>query len=60
MDNLNVVTTKCQGELAIEHTTPGERHQDSQTVFFCFLQLLGSPVHNSTYIQVYFNMCNSD
>ena len=31
------VTTKCRGKLAIEHTTPGERHQDSRTVFFCFL-----------------------
>lgn len=29
--------TKCRGELAIEHTTPGERHQDSRSVFLRFL-----------------------
>ena len=39
---LNVRGGRGGKELAIEHTTPGERHQDSRTVFpaFCFYTIL--------------------
>ena len=39
---LNVGGGRGGKELAIEHTTPGERHQDSRTVFpaFCFYTIL--------------------
>ena len=33
--------------------------QDSRTVFFCYLKLLGSSVHDFTYIQAYLILWNS-
>ena len=41
MTHFRCISTYCcdlmSGELVIEHTTLGERYQDSRTVFFCFL-----------------------
>ena len=41
MTHLRCISAYCcdlmSGELAIEHTTLGGRHQDSRTVFFCFI-----------------------